>query len=306
MSNTDTDSFIKEVSEEVRQDRMFKLWKRYAPFVIGAIVIVVGGSAAWNWMKHREVMAAREKGAAFVEAGDSAGQIEILASTLDGDAGTLAELRLAAALAQGEERAAAAEIYRKIANGSERAAYRDLALLRAIQIDAARGDPAALVGELGPLVTEGRPYRPLALELRGVLRVNAGNLDGARADLEAVLTDEAATLDTRRRVGEILSALSPGALAPGRSGAASPDTEETTEEKATEPDASADGLGPAETVEEEAPAAGAAAVESGSDSVGSGTSAVEESADQDAAGPADGTDETEAASEVPQTTGSDG
>ena len=35
------------VSEEVRRDRMFGLWKRYGPFVIGAIVVFVVGAAVY-------------------------------------------------------------------------------------------------------------------------------------------------------------------------------------------------------------------------------------------------------------------
>jgi hypothetical protein len=31
---SETDSFIQEVTEEVRHDRMFRLWKKYGPYAV--------------------------------------------------------------------------------------------------------------------------------------------------------------------------------------------------------------------------------------------------------------------------------
>ena len=44
---SETDSFIEEVTEEVRRDRLFALFRRYGWIVLVLIVLVVGG-AAWN------------------------------------------------------------------------------------------------------------------------------------------------------------------------------------------------------------------------------------------------------------------
>ncbi|PKP62151.1 MAG: hypothetical protein CVT86_08330, partial [Alphaproteobacteria bacterium HGW-Alphaproteobacteria-8] len=57
---SDSDSFIQEVSEEVRRDRMFRLWKRYAPLVLAAIVLVIGATALSAWLDHRRDRAAQE------------------------------------------------------------------------------------------------------------------------------------------------------------------------------------------------------------------------------------------------------
>lgn len=231
---SESDSFIKEVSEEVRQDRMFRLWKRYAPFVIGAIVLVVGASAAWNWMKHREIVEARERGGAFIDAGGSAAKLEVLTGLEQGLAKTLAEMRLAAALGAEGDATGAAEIYRRVSTSDAPSAYRDLALLRAIQLEAARADPASLAVELESLVGEGAPYRPLALELRGVLRMNSGNPAGAREDLEAAIAAEDATLETRRRVSELLTSLAPLAAAPNvKPDASEPEKTEDQDESGT-------------------------------------------------------------------------
>jgi len=39
---SDTDSFIEEVSEEVRRDRLFKIFKKYAWVAVLVVVLLVG------------------------------------------------------------------------------------------------------------------------------------------------------------------------------------------------------------------------------------------------------------------------
>ena len=212
---SESDSFIQEVSEEIRQDRMYKLWKRYAPYVIGAIVVIVGAAAVWNWMQHRAVLEARETGGAFIAAElASAEAQQALVEQVDDEAEVVAELRLASSLLINDEPERAAEVYRRVADRADAApAYRHLAVLNAVKLEADRAEPAAMIEALAPLVEEGAPYRPLALELRGLLHLGAGDAAAARQDLEAALDAPAVTAETRRRVSGVLATLEPGPAA---------------------------------------------------------------------------------------------
>jgi hypothetical protein len=192
---SETDSFIQEVTEEVRQDRMFRLWKKYGPYGVAAIVAVVAVSAGLSWMKQREIQQARVTGGAFLATDImSVEDQEILIDSIEGPATMIARLRLAAAMAETGEIDAAAALYREVADeaGAD-LAYGDLARLQAVRISAASMDAAQAVAELEPLTVEGAPYRVLALELRAVVRLNAGDTDAAHADLNAILADPAAT-----------------------------------------------------------------------------------------------------------------
>lgn len=192
---SETDSFIQEVTEEVRQDRMFRLWKKYAPYGIAALAAAVAASGGWTWMKHREAQQARETGAAFLATElDSVEKEQELVGKISGPAAVVAKLRLAATKEEAGDAEGAAALYREVAaeKGIDRA-YADLARLEAVRVSAAAADPAQAVAELEPLVAEGAPYRLLALELRAVIRLNAGETDAGHADLTAILSDPGAT-----------------------------------------------------------------------------------------------------------------
>ncbi len=203
---SETDSFIQEVTEEVRQDRMFRLWKKYGPYAVAGVVAFVAVSAGWSWMKYREIQQARETGGAFLAADiASVEDQEILIGSVEGPAAVIARLRLAAATAEAGDTQAAAALYREVAGEAGLArAYADLARLQAVRVGAAAMDPAEAVAELDPLTAEGAPYRVLALELRAMVRLNAGDADAAHADLTAIIGDPQATRESSQRALALL------------------------------------------------------------------------------------------------------
>ncbi len=203
---SETDSFIQEVSEEVRQDRMFRLWKKYGPYAVAGVVTVVAVSAGLNWMKHREIEQARQTGGAFLASDiTSVEDQEILIGSVDGPAAVIARLRLAAATAQAGDAQAAAALYREVAGEAGLdPAYADLARLQAVRVGVAAMDPAQAVAELDPLTAEGAPYRVLALELRAMVRLNSGDVEAAHADLTAIIGDPQATRESSQRALALL------------------------------------------------------------------------------------------------------
>ncbi len=229
---SDSDSFIREVTEEVRADRMYKLWRRYAPLVIGGIVAIVGAAAAWQWWQYAEAEAAKERGGAFLSAGEDVFARQAVVEQVDGPAEAVARLDLAAAQAAAGDTAAAIETYRSVATDARlKRAYTDLAALEAARLEAPGLPLEEAEGALAGLAGEGAPYRPLALELRAALRLNAGDREGAEADLEAILAEPGLTRGLAARARQMLAILAgPEAVEAAEARARSPQAAPGAEE----------------------------------------------------------------------------
>ncbi|NCM96108.1 MAG: tetratricopeptide repeat protein [Rhodobacterales bacterium] len=211
---SDSDSFIQEVSEEVRRDRMFRLWRRYAPAVLGGVVLVVGATAFNAWRDHSRAAAAQEMGARMIAAGEAAAPAAraeaflALADAADGGAATLARLRAAAELAAAGDAGGAAQAYGRIAEAADtEPAFAAFAAYRAAVLAAPQAGAAATIATLTPLTAEGGPFRLLALEARAAAHLALGDRAAARADLDAVAADPLATENLRARAREALATL---------------------------------------------------------------------------------------------------
>ena len=205
---SETDSFIQEVTEEVRQDQMLRYWKKYGAFVIGGVALIVAGAAAWNWSVSQEQAAAEARGAAFLSTDpvDTEAQMTLV-SNIEGPANLVAELNAAAAFADSGDTKEATARYSAI-SGREGVAkvYRDIATLQQVRVAANTEGAAVSTTPLDALVTGGSAFRLLALELRGALKIANGDLEGGHADLNAVIADPLATGSLRQRAGALLTA----------------------------------------------------------------------------------------------------
>lgn len=216
---SDRDSFIDEVSEEVRRDRMFALWRRFGPFVIGGVVLIVGAAGVKTWMDNEAVKDARQAGAAMIAAAEIAPTEAANALTTLADqtgregAAVLARLRAAGVYAADGDAAKAAAAYEAVAaDGRAEQTLRDFAAFRALMVKAPVMEPAALRDALAPLATGNGAFRLLAMEAKGLAELAAGDVDAATQTLNAIADDSAAPQGLRERVLAVLTAI--GAPAP--------------------------------------------------------------------------------------------
>ncbi len=59
-----SETFIREVDEELRRDQLKALWKGYAPFIIGVCVLIVAitaGYRGWMWWEERKAAEAGDR-----------------------------------------------------------------------------------------------------------------------------------------------------------------------------------------------------------------------------------------------------
>ena len=104
-----SDTLIREVDEELRRDRMRKLWRQTGPLVIGAavlVVLVVAGYEGWNWWSKNQSSTSSDQFYAATEIADGTDYeaakkaLDLVIAKGSGGYPALAQFREAALLAQ--------------------------------------------------------------------------------------------------------------------------------------------------------------------------------------------------------------
>jgi len=204
------DSFIEEVTEEVRRDRLFAMFRKYG--WVGALVVagIVGG-AAWNeWQKAQSIARAEAFGDGMLDALDIGGADErraaMAAVAADGSQTAIRALMVASDPAE-DKAAALAALEALIADASQPEIYRDMAQLRRVMVAGADLPLADRRAALEAISGPGRAFRPLAAEQLAYLLIEEGRTDEAIAALSALLQDQEATQGLRGRAAQVITAL---------------------------------------------------------------------------------------------------
>jgi hypothetical protein len=226
-----SETFIREVDEELRRDQLKALWKRFAPLIIGVCVLIVAitaGYRGWVWWQERK---AAEAGDRFmvalteIESGDRAkGEAELAAIAKDSDAGyaALARLRLAGEKAA-SDKAAAIAAYTGVADDqSVPEPLRDVARIRAALLALDTGDLKGAKDRAAPLNVAGNPWRHVAREVIGTAAYQAGDLQAARDAFTEIQQDAETPQDLWIRSGLMVSLIDGQLAAPAEASKAAP------------------------------------------------------------------------------------
>jgi len=209
---SETDSFIEEVSEELRRDRLFAMFRRYGWIAISVVAVAVGAAGYREYALAQKIARAEAVGDAVttaIQAETAADRAQALeAIEAEGVTKAVIELMAAASLAEADDPARAIEIYQSIATQSELARrYTDLASLKAIVLQSGETDPQERMTALAGLAQPGAPYRVLAEEQLALVEVEMGQTEAALDRLQSLLQDQETTAGLRRRASDVIVAL---------------------------------------------------------------------------------------------------
>ena len=233
--SANTDEFIREVDEAVRQDQWLKLWQRYGNYIIGAALAVVVGTAAGVGWRASQQSVRFDEARRFAEAermlqeempAEAARAFATLAEDASGGYGVLARLRAAQAQAEAGDRAAASAVLDRLATDDDAAPiYRSLGELLAKQQQFVLADADVPLAELEPLASSDGPWRYSALELRALAQMQSGETVAARQTLDDLLADPLTPPNLARRAAELLAFLGGPPASDAGEGGAAPDSE---------------------------------------------------------------------------------
>lgn len=208
-----------EVEEDLRRERLDKLWSRYGTlFVIIAVLAVAATAAVVFWRRYEanQIAAASDTyltANARLAGGDVEGALtaygEIAADSHNGYA-ILAQFRQAWALAGKNDIQGALAAYDRILNSSADAQMKDVARLNAAYAVMDIEAPDVLKNRVAPLVADGNPFRYQAREIQAYADYRA-KAPGAAAAYAAIAADTAAPPALRDRAEKIAAFLNGGA-----------------------------------------------------------------------------------------------
>lgn len=204
------DSFIDEVTEDLRRDRLFALFRRYGWIAIVVILGIVGGAIWREWSLSRERAEAQTWGDAVLQA-EASGDPASLAQVDPQGSGERKALSGLLASGQWTESGgtdAAAETLRGVSEGAvSDSILRELAQLKLVMLEGSAMDPSQRDEILAHLSRSGAPFELLALEQKAVALIEAGRRNDAVTLIQQIQKKPELSEALRRRLSEMMIAL---------------------------------------------------------------------------------------------------
>lgn len=229
----ETDTFVQEVDEKLREERMMDVAKKWGPWIGGAVLVFLLGLGGWQWWNQNRINQARAQSDAYLAAqelarsGNLAGAKERFAALRDDGPQVyriMAMMEHAAITAEEGDLEAAMNEFDHAAEQAQDPTMRDSARLRAAYLAAETQDFANVQQRLQPLIDGDSSFSFLARELLAIEAWEAGQIDLARTTLEglSVALDAPEAVQQRAQIAlSVLGAPAEAASAPAQTPAPS-------------------------------------------------------------------------------------
>ena len=210
---SDTDSFIDEVTEEVRRDRLFGTLKRYGWIGGLAVVLIVGGASLREYNKAQELAASQKLGDDMIAALSSdddlqrADALSKISAQTPGGAAVLAMLQAGALADAGQQDEAVARLQAVALDAELPLIYRHIASFKALGMQQDSLSIAERRLQFEALAQPGAPLALLAAEQMALLDIEAGDPDAAIDRLKTIIQDAGVTADLKERATQVMVAL---------------------------------------------------------------------------------------------------
>ena len=210
---SDTDSFIDEVSEEIRREKLFKTFRKYGWIGVALVVLVVGGTGYREYSRAAEKTASETFGSSVLEAlqendpSARVAQLDTITAPNASGGAMIAMLQAAELESDKDGAGAAAKLEAAAVSGDLDQMYRDILNFKRLTVDENGIDAGERRMGFEQLATPGNPLRLLAEEQLALLDLTAGDSAAAVNRLSMILEDAELTQGLRQRAGQLMIAL---------------------------------------------------------------------------------------------------
>ena len=213
-----TETFVREVDENLRRDQLQDFFKAYGTWLIAAVVLFLAASGGFIWWKQHQVKQSQaqvEKLAQIYKdigsgnTSQSPQQLDEISKNGSSKAVRASALFARAALAlQQNEVKLATGTYRTIANDDGLPdPYRHAALIRQTALEFDQIKPEEVIARLQPLAKAGEPWFGTAGEMTALAMIKQGRKREAGQLFAAIAKDQSVPETIRGRAAQIASSL---------------------------------------------------------------------------------------------------
>lgn len=217
------DSLYREVEEEIRRERMAKLWDKYGVYVVGLTALLLAAIGGYQLWQGRQASLANDGGALYNDAakmladGKTDEALKAYQTLADGGHrgyATLAALQTAGAdLKAGKSDAAEAQFEAIAKDSTADPLLKNFAILQAASLRLGKADLPEMRNRLNDLIADGSPWRFSARELLGLAAYKAGDIVAATQEFDRILSDRGAPEGVAARVRVIMGTIMAQTLA---------------------------------------------------------------------------------------------
>jgi hypothetical protein len=222
------DSFIREVNEELRSDKLRFIWRRFGRVIIALAVLVVLGTAAYSGYRYWAGNQASDTGDKFIAAlaladqnktDDALAALTAIEKDGHGSYPLLAQMRAASLQAQKGDKAGAIAAFTAIGKDSSAPpVIQDAARIRAGFLLVETGTYEQVSAAVEEMAVPSNSFRGSAREVLGLAAYKAGNFAKAREWYQAIADDAQSPRNIANRAQMMLDIITASGKAPAAKG----------------------------------------------------------------------------------------
>ncbi len=212
-----SDTFLREVDENLRRDQAEDFFRKHGKWLIGGIVLLLAAIGGWLYWQNqqRAAVAAQSEQLAQVYADVGANRMETVPQRLDGIAAegddavrALALFTRAAVAIDANDRKLATAKYRQIADDKGiPQVFRDGALIRATSLEFDALPAEQVIARMQPFTKPGAPWFGSAGELTAMALLKQGKKTEAGRLFASIAADRQVPESVRARTAQIAGTL---------------------------------------------------------------------------------------------------